>query len=253
MASPSQGGATPAPKKKVSWSQSWVEMRALLAAHKGRLTLGFGLMIVSRLAGLVLPLTPKFLIDEVIGKQRVDLLWPLALAGGAATLVQAGTGYALSQILGVAAQRAINDMRQVVQAHVARLPVRYFDSTQTGVLISRIMNDAEGIRNLVGTGIVQLVGGIVTAVLALGVLFWFHWKLTLVILVVLALFGGGMAWAFKALRPLFRERGKITAELTGRLTQTLGLLCQVVNEPGFVNQEPRVAEPFVEADKNLGR
>jgi len=220
-AAPTSPASAPA-RKKVEWSRAWVQMRALLAAHRGRLALGFVLMLVSRLAGLVLPLAPKFLIDEVIGRQRADLLWPLALAGGAATLVQAGTGYALSQVLGVAAQRAINDMRQVVQAHVARLPVRYFDSTQTGVLISRIMNDAEGIRNLVGTGIVQLVGGIVTAILALFVLFWFHWKLTLVILVVLALFGAGMAWAFKALRPLFRERGQIMAELTGRLAQTLG-------------------------------
>jgi len=246
MASPSLEGATPAPKKKVDWSASWIQMRALLAAHRGRLALGFALMLVSRVAGLVLPLAPKFLIDEVIAKQRVDLLWPLALAGGAATLVQAGTGYALSQILGVAAQRAINDMRQVVQAHVARLPVRYFDSTQTGVLISRIMNDAEGIRNLVGTGIVQLVGGIVTAILALVVLFWFHWKLTLVILVVLALFGGGMAWAFKALRPLFRERGKITAELTGRLAQTLG---------GIRVVKAYTAEPAEEAvfRRNAGR
>jgi len=246
MASPSEDSATSAPRKKVTWSQSWVQMRALLAAHRDRLALGFVLMLVSRLAGLVLPLAPKFLIDEVIGKQRADLLWPLALAGGAATLVQAGTGYALSQILGVAAQRAINDMRQVVQAHVARLPVRYFDSTQTGVLISRIMSDAEGIRNLVGTGIVQLVGGVVTAVLALGVLFWFHWKLTLVILVVLALFGGGMAWAFKRLRPLFRERGKINAELTGRLAQTLG---------GIRVVKAYTAEPAEEAvfRRNAGR
>jgi len=211
-----------AANKKVSWSASWVLMRDLLAVHKQRLALGMLLMLVSRLAGLVLPLAPKFLLDEVIGKGRTELLWPIALAGGAATLVQAGTGYALSQVLGVAAQRAINDMRQVVQAHVARLPVRYFDSTQTGVLISRIMNDAEGIRNLVGTGIVQLVGGIVSAVLGLAVLFWFNWQLTLVILLVLALFGAGMAWAFKVLRPLFKERGKIMAETTGRLAQTLG-------------------------------
>lgn len=210
------------PKKKLDWSQSWRQMRELMVAHRARLAIGMVLMLVSRVASLVLPATSKFLIDDVIGKQRADLLWPIALAGGAATLVQAGTGYALSQVLGVAAQRAINDMRQVVQAHVSRLPVRYFDSTQTGVLISRIMNDAEGLRNLVGTGIVQLLGGIVTAVLALGVLFWVNWKLTLVILAVLAVFGGGMAWAFQTLRPLFRERGKITAEITGRLAQTLG-------------------------------
>ena len=121
-------------------------------------------MLVNRLSGLVLPATSKYLIDDVIGKQRADLLMPLALAAGAATLVQAVTSFALSQVLGVAAQRAITDMRRRVEAHVARLPVRYFDSTQSGVLISRIMTDAEGIRNLVGTGLVQLTGSVVTAV-----------------------------------------------------------------------------------------
>jgi subfamily B ATP-binding cassette protein MsbA len=113
-------------------------------------------------------------------------------------------------------------MRKRVQAHIVRLPVRYFDSTQTGVLISRIMSDAEGIRNLVGTGLVQLVGGLVTAVLGLGVLFWLNWQLTVITLIVLGAFGGGMAYAFKTLRPLFRERGKINAEVTGRLTEALG-------------------------------
>ncbi len=238
--------AEPAQKAKVAWSQSWIQLRTLLAAHRGRLALGFALMLVSRVAGLVLPLAPKYLLDEVIGKQRAELLWPIALAGGAATLVQAGTGYALSQVLGVAAQRAINDMRQVVQAHVARLPVRSFDSTQTGVLISRIMNDAEGIRNLVGTGIVQLVGGIVSAVLGLVVLFWLNWKLTLVILAVITLFGAGMAWAFRVLRPLFRERGKIIAEITGRLAQTLGGI-RVVKA---YTAEPAEEEVF---RKNAGR
>ena len=113
-------------------------------------------------------------------------------------------------------------MRRDVQAHVLRLPVRYFDSTKTGVLISRIMTDAEGIRNLVGTGLVQLVGGLVTAGIALGVLFYLNWRLTTITLVILLTFGGGMAVAFKRLRPLFRERGKINAEVTGRLGESLG-------------------------------
>ena len=133
-------------------------------------------MLVNRVSGLVLPATSKYLIDDVIGKQRADLLMPLALAAGAATLVQAVTSFALSQVLGVAAQRAITDMRRRVEAHVARLPVRYFDSTQTGVLISRIMTDAEGIRNLVGTGLVQLIGSVVTAVVALAYLFYLNWS-----------------------------------------------------------------------------
>src|SRR6188474_3682025 len=214
--------AEPAKKKKVSASEAWREARELLWAHRRRLSLGLILMLVSRLAGLVLPASSKWLIDDVVGKQRTDLLFPIALAAGAATIVQAVTSFALSQILGVAAQRAITDMRKRVQAHVMRLPIRYFDSTQTGILISRIMSDAEGIRNLVGTGLVQLAGGLVTAVLGLGVLFWLNWQLTIITLVVLAAFSGGMAYAFKTLRPLFRERGKINAEVTGRLAEALG-------------------------------
>ena len=191
-------------------------------AHRRRLALGLVLMLVSRLAGLVLPASSKWLIDEVVGKGRADLLLPLALAAGVATAVQAVTSFVLSQILGVAAQRAITDMRKRVQAKVLRLPVRYFDSTQTGVLVSRIMTDAEGIRNLVGTGLVQLVGGMVTAAMGLTILFWLNWGLTTITILVLALFGSGMAYAFKTLRPLFRERGKINAEVTGRLTEALG-------------------------------
>ncbi len=127
------------PKKKISAQAAWREARALILARKGRLALGLGLMLVNRLVGLVLPATSKFLIDDVIGKGRADMLMPLALAAGAATIVQAVTSFALSQVLGVAAQRAITDMRRRIEAHVVRLPVRYFDSTQTGVLISRIM------------------------------------------------------------------------------------------------------------------
>ena len=179
-------------------------------------------MLVSRLSGLVLPASSKFLIDDVIGKHRHELLPLLALAAGAATLIDAATSFALSQILGVAAQHAITDMRRSVEAHVVRLPVQYFDSTQTGVLISRIMTDAEGIRNLVGTGLVQLTGSVVTGILALGVLFYLNWKLTLFTLIVLSSFGGIMSIAFKKLRPLFRERGKINAEVTGRLAESLG-------------------------------
>jgi subfamily B ATP-binding cassette protein MsbA len=209
-------------KKKVSASAAWREARALLWTHRRRLSLGLILMLVSRLAGLVLPASSKWLIDEVIGNNRVELLMPIALAAGAATLVQAGMSFVLSQLLGVAAQRAITDMRTRVHARVMHLPVRYFDSTQTGALVSRIMTDAEGIRNLVGTGLVQLAGGLVTATMALVVLFWLNWRLTTVTILVLGAFGGGMAFAFRTLRPLFRERGKINAEVTGRLTEALG-------------------------------
>ena len=178
-------------------------------------------MVVNRLSGLVLPGTAKFVIDDVIGKKRADLLMPLAAAAAIATLIQAATSFSLSQVVSIAAQRAITEMRKRVQAHVLRLPVSYFDSTKTGVLISRIMTDAEGVRNLVGTGLIQLLGSFLTAILALGYLFYLNWELTAVMLVVLAGFGAMMTIAFKRLRPLFRERSVINAEVTGRLTETI--------------------------------
>ncbi|MBA3765828.1 MAG: ABC transporter ATP-binding protein [Acidobacteria bacterium] len=209
-------------QKKVRWSTAWSDARELVWTHRRRLALGAVLMIINQAMGLVLPASTKFLIDQVIGKQRTDLLWQIALAAGAATLVQVVTSFSLSQVLGVAAQRAITEMRKKVQAQIARLPISYFDSTQTGKLISRIMNDAEGIRNLVGTGLVQLVGGFITAIVALCVLFWLNWRLTSITILVLAVFGGALTFAFKRLRPLFRERGEITATLTGRLAESLG-------------------------------
>jgi ABC-type multidrug transport system fused ATPase/permease subunit len=209
-------------KRKTNVANAWAEARELVWAHRGRLALGLVLMLINRLAGLVLPASSKFLIDDVIGQGRAELLMPLALAAGAATIVDAGTAFALSQVLGVAAQRAIANMRMNLQRHITRLPTSYFDSTQTGVLISRVMNDADGIRNLVGSGLVQLVGGLVTAVIALGVLFYINWQLTLISIIVLAVFAAGMIVAFGKLRPLFRERGKITAELSGRLAESFG-------------------------------
>ena len=211
-----------AAKKKIDSKAAWREFRELVWKHRRRLSIGLTLMMISRLSGIVLPALSKYVIDDVIGKGRHELLVPIALAAGAATIVQAITSFGLGQILGVAAQRAITDMRKRVQAKVMRLPVRYFDSTQSGVLLSRIMSDAEGIRNLVGTGLVQLVGGVVTAFISLGVLLYLNWRMTIVTAIVLGLFGAGMAYAFKQLRPLFRERGKIQGEVTGRLTEALG-------------------------------
>src|SRR5689334_19692963 len=173
------------PKKKLTAESVWREARELIAVHRKRLAIGLVLMLVSRLAGMVMPFTSKPLMDEVIGKHRTELLWPIAIAGGLATLVQALTGFGLSQILGVAAQKAINDVRKSIHEHLLHLPVSHFNSTQTGILISRVMNDAEGLRNLVGTGIVQLVGGLVTAVLGFGVLLYINWHLTMVVLAVL--------------------------------------------------------------------
>jgi ABC-type multidrug transport system fused ATPase/permease subunit len=201
---------------------AWQEARELVWAHRKRLALGLVLMLINRLAGLVLPTTTKYLMDDVITQGHWDLLPKLAFAAGGATLVDAAAAFANSQVLGVAAQRAITEMRKDVEGHVMRLPIRYFDSTKTGILISRIMTDAEGIRNLVGTGLVQLTGSILTAIIALGVLLYLNWKLTLVTMVILGTFGGVMTTAFKRLRPLFRERGQINAEVTGRLAESLG-------------------------------
>jgi len=210
------------PKKPLSLPVVWREARDLVWAHRRRLSLGLALLLINRLSGLVLPATSKYLIDDVVGKRNAELLVWLAAAAGSATVIQAATSFAISQVLGVAAQRAITNMRRDVQAHVLRLPVSYFDSTKSGVLISRIMTDAEGIRNLVGTGLVQFVGGFVTASIALGLLFYLNWRLTTITLVILLTFGGGMAVAFKRLRPLFRERSKINADVTGRLGESLG-------------------------------
>lgn len=209
-------------KKPLSLPVVWREARDLVWAHRARLAAGLALMLVNRFAGLVLPATSKFLIDDVIGRRQAHLLLPLAAAAGAATLVQASTSFALSQVLGVAAQRAITNLRRAVQAHVLRLPVAYFDQTKTGVLISRVMTDAEGIRNLVGSGLVNLLGGMVSAALGLAILFYLNWRLTVLTLVILLAFGAGMAVAFVRLRPVFRERGKINAEVTGRLGEALG-------------------------------
>jgi len=208
-------------KPKPNYSNAWAEARTLIWQHRRRLGLGLVLMLISRFAGLVLPWSSKYLIDDVIGRKHFELLGIIAAAVGAATVVQSVTSFGLSQILGVAAQRAITEMRKSVQAFVLRLPISYFDSTKTGILISRIMTDAEGIRNLVGTGLVQLLGGLVTAAIALAVLFWLNWKLTAISILVLAAFGGGMAYAFSRLRPLFRDRGKLNADVTGRLSETM--------------------------------
>ena len=210
-----------AEKKKVNYSKAFEEAKALIYVHRWRLALGLALMLISRLLGLVLPASTKYVIDEVIGKRHTEILGMVALAAAGATFLQAAASFALSQILGVAAQRAITEMRKRIHKHVERLPIRYFDSMKTGQLISRVMNDAEGIRNLVGSGLVQLTGSIVTATFALGILFYLNWKMTSITLLVLAVFGLGLARSFMKLRPVFRERGEITSNITGRLSESL--------------------------------
>lgn len=211
-----------AEKRKTNYRAAWAETRKLMRQHRTALGAGLVLMMVNRLAGLVLPGSVKWIIDEVLTKGRLELLMPIAVAAGVATLLQASSSFALSQVISVAAQRAITELRRRVQAHILRLPVTFFDATQSGILITRVMTDAEGIRNLIGTGIIQLVGGLVTASIALAYLFWLNWFLTACTLGFLAIFGGVMAYAFAKLRPVFRERSKIQAEVSGRLGQAMG-------------------------------
>ena len=215
---------TPPPKGKPKYDtkRAWAEARALIWEHRTSVTVGLVLMIFSRAAGFVLPYSTKYVLDDVLPNRDIRMLGYIALAGLAATIVQSITGYALSQVVSVAAQQAIARLREEVQGHLIRLPVKFFDSTKSGVLVSRVMNDPEGIRNLIGTGLIQLTGGIVSAIAALGVLFYLNWRLTAATIVFLAMFGVVMSIAFKRLRPIFRERSVITAEVTGRLTETLG-------------------------------
>ncbi|MGH9684369.1 MAG: ABC transporter ATP-binding protein [Candidatus Acidiferrales bacterium] len=195
---------------------------ALLRPRRGLLAAGLVLMAVNRLSGFVLPASTKYLVDDVIGKRQLHLLTPLVLVVLAATLVQGLTSYSLTQLLSKSSQRMIAELRVKVQNHVGRLPVAYYDSNKTGVLVSRIMSDVEGVRNLIGTGLIEFAGGIMTSLFALVVLLRISAMMTAVAFAVLVLFGIGLSRAFKTIRPIFRARPKINAEVTGRLTESLG-------------------------------
>jgi ABC-type multidrug transport system fused ATPase/permease subunit len=194
----------------------------LVRPRRGLLAAGFVLMVINRLASLVLPYSTRYVIDLVAIKHHIELLKPLVLGILAATFIQGVTSYSLTQLLSKAAQRLIAELRQKVQAHVERLPVAYHDSTKSGMLVSRIMSDVEGVRNLIGTGLVDLTGGLLTAAIALVVLFHISTLMTALAFGFLALFAVALQKAFKTIRPIFRERGKINAEVTGRLAESLG-------------------------------
>src|SRR6202140_4097849 len=194
----------------------------LIRPRRGLLALGFVLMAINRVASLVLPYSTRYLIDSVIIKHNIQLLRPLVLGVLLATVIQGITSFSLTQLLSKAAQRLIAELRQKVQAHIGRLPVSFHDSTKTGVLVSRIMTDVEGVRNLIGTGLVDLVGGLLTAGIALVVLFRISTLMTVLAFGFLLCFGLALKKAFQTIRPIFRERGKINAEVTGRLSESLG-------------------------------
>src|SRR5713226_8310575 len=194
----------------------------LIRPRRGLLALGFLLMAINRVAALVLPYSTRYLIDSVIIKRHTQLLKPLVLGVLLATLIQGITSFSLTQLLSKAAQRLIAELRQKVQSHVGRLSVSFHDSTKSGVLVSRIMSDVEGVRNLIGTGLVDLVGGLLTAGIALVVLFRLSALMTAVAFGFLLCFALALYKAFGTIRPIFRERGKINAEVTGRLSESLG-------------------------------
>ena len=195
---------------------------ALVRPRRGILALGFGLMVVNRVSGLVLPASTKWLVDNVIGKRQVQLLTPLVLIIVCATAIQGITSFALTQLLSKSSQRMITELRMRVQSHIGRLPVSFYDANKTGVLVSRIMSDVEGIRNLIGTGLIEFIGGILTAIFAFAVLFKISATMTALATCVLVLFALGMNYAFRTIRPIYRARPKINAEVTGRLTESLG-------------------------------
>jgi subfamily B ATP-binding cassette protein MsbA len=208
-------------KRKKTW-KALPEIWALIRPRRGLLAVGFVLMAVNRICGLVLPASTKYFIDNVIGKRQTQLLTPIVLGVLAATIVQGLTSFTLTQLLSKSAQKMIAELRRQVQAHIGRLPVSFYDANKTGALVSRIMSDVEGVRNLIGTGLVEFVGGLMTAVIALGYLLHTSVTMTLLAFGILLVFGVGINWAFKTIRPIFRARPKINAEVTGRLTESLG-------------------------------
>jgi ABC-type multidrug transport system fused ATPase/permease subunit len=219
-------GATPAEKTQVEkLKQAWKvlpEARALLRPRRGLLALGLMLMAVNRAAGFILPGSTKYLIDNVINKRQIRLLVPLVLVVVAATIIQGLTSFTLTQLLSKSSQRMITELRLKVQAHVGRLPITFYDSTKSGVLVSRIMSDVEGVRNLIGTGLIEFAGGLMTSAIALVVLLRISVQMTAVAAVILAIFAFGLSRAFKTIRPFYRARPKINAEVVGRLTESLG-------------------------------
>lgn len=200
----------------------WPDIWALVKPRRGLLTIGLALIIVNRVSGLVLPASTRVLIDRVIGKHEASLLLPLVLSVVGATAIQGLTSFSLTQLLSVEGQKLIAELRRKVQEHIGRLPVTYYDSNKTGQMVSRIMSDVEGMRNLIGTGIIEFIGGLLTAVLSLVFLLRTSASLTAVSLGVVLVFGFFLSRAFGTIRPIFRERGKISAEVTGRLTESLG-------------------------------
>ncbi len=213
---------TPESKKKPELRKVLPEIWALVHPRRWVLALGMLLMVINRISGFVLPASTKYLIDRVIGKHNVGLLPWIVGAVVVATTIQGITSFALTQLLSKAAQRLIAELRVKVQQHVGRLPIAFYDANRSGTLVSRIMTDVEGVRNLIGTGLVDFVGGLLTAVIAFVYLLHISVVMTLLAFGVVVVFTAILQAAFKTIRPIFRERSRINADVTGRLTESLG-------------------------------
>ncbi len=207
-------------KRKKAW-KNLPDVWALIKPRRGLLAVGFALMAINRVSGLVLPASTKYLVDNVITKRQINLLTPIVLGVLGATVIQGLTSFTLTQLLSKSAQKMIAELRRKVQAHIGRLPISFYDANKTGVLVSRIMSDVEGVRNLIGTGLVEFVGGLMTAAIALVYLIHTSVLMTAVAFGILLVFGFGINKAFATIRPIFRARPKITGEVTGRLTESL--------------------------------
>jgi len=247
VSTPEKSGDAPKKTQSERIRDVWPDLREMIKPRRGLLAFSFALMIINRFSGLVLPYSTRFLIDDVIGKRHMQLLTPLVLGIVGATMLQGITSFSLTQLLSKTGQRLISELRQKVQRHVGLLPVGYYDANKSGVLVSRIMTDVEGIRNLIGTGLLDFVGGILTAFIALFVLLRISSLMTALSAIFVVSFSFVMKQAFTKIRPIFRERGKITAEVTGRLTESLGGV-RVVK--GY-HAEAREAEVFAAGAQRL--
>ena len=219
-----RAGQAEPPKSKPNLRKIWPEVKALVVPRKGLIAIGLVLMAINRVAGLVLPFTARPLVDKVLSPQNPhpQLLPRYIAIVFSAMVVQALTSYALTQSLSKAGQRLIAELRRQVQHHVGLLSVAYYDENRTGTLVARIMTDVEGVRNLVGTGLVEFLGGLLTAVMVFIYMMYLSAEVTLTVFAVLGVFVFILQYGFKTIRPIFRERGKINAEVTGRLTESLG-------------------------------
>jgi len=230
------------PDKKVSILTAF---KTIIWPKRKLVFIGLFLIAISKAASFVAPIASRYLIDDVIVKKDVDMLKYLVAGVMLAILVQAVTSFLLTKILSVQAQYLISELRAQVQKKVLALPVRFFDNAKSGALVSRIMSDVEGVRNLIGTGLVQLVGGIITAVVSVTLLMKISVSMTLFTFIPLTIFAIIALKAFKIIRPIFRNRGKINAEVKGRLTETLGGI-RVIKGFNAEKQEEEVFEVGVE-------